>query len=415
VRGLEAAVREALDRRLLPASPHPVAVALSGGGDSLALTLLADAWARDHGRGLVILTVDHGLRAESAAWTARCGEIAARLGRPFRALSWEGGKPITGLPAAARGARHRLLADAAREGGARVILMGHTADDIAEARAMRAEGSTTPDPREWAPSPVWPEGRGVFLLRPMLGQRRASLRAWLDTRGATWIDDPGNEDPRFARSRARAAGPTPAIEAAQETPVSELCRVADHAGGAITIPRRTLRAAAADEVQRFVSLACVCAGGGERRPATDRLRRLADAVRSSDGAFVATLAGARVEAGEQGVEIFREAGEFHRRGSPPLPLPLGQEVVWDGRYALTAHTRNLLVRPAVDVADALSDDDRGARPVSARRRGGSPAIIYPDGDTRLALCDRPDADVTVRSLVRARLEAAAGLVQREPA
>lgn len=415
MRGLEAAVREVLDRRLLPASPRPIAVALSGGGDSLALTLLVDAWARDHGRGLVILTVDHGLRAESAAWTTRCGEIAARLGRPFRALPWEGGKPMTGLPAAARGARHRLLANAAREAGARVIIMGHTADDIAETHAMRAEGSTTPEPREWAPSPVWPEGRDVFLLRPLLGQQRADLRAWLETRAETWIDDPANDDPRFARSRARAAGPAPAIASAQESPTSELCRLADDVGGAITIPRGTLRAAGADEVMRFVSLACVCAGGGERRPATDRLRRLADALRNSDGDFVATLAGARVEAGEHGVEIFREAGEFHRRGSPPLNLPVGEEVVWDGRYALTAHATGLSVRPAVDVANALSDDDRDARPMSARRRGGLPAIIHPGGDARLALCDRPDADVTVRSLVRARLEAAAGLVQREPA
>jgi tRNA(Ile)-lysidine synthase len=415
VRGLEAAVREVLDRRLLPASPHPVAVALSGGGDSLALTLLVDAWARDHGRGLMILTVDHSLRAESAAWSTRCGEIAARLGRPFRALSWQGGKPITGLPAAARGARHRLLADAAREGGARVILMGHTADDIAEARTMREAGSTTPEPHEWAPSPVWPEGRETFLLRPMLGQRRADLRAWLETRGETWIDDPGNDDPRFARSRARAAGPAREIAAAGNAPTSELCRLADDVAGAITIPREALRAADADEVLRFVGLACVCAGGGERRPATDRLRRLADALRSSDVAFVATLAGARVEAGEQGVEIFREAGEFHRRGSPPLPLPLGQEVAWDGRYALTAHTSNLSVRPAVDVAGALSHDNHDAPPMSARRRGGLPAIIHPDGDARLALCDRSGADVTVRSLLRARLEAAAGLVQREPA
>lgn len=402
MRGLEPAVRDVFDRRLLPASPHPVAVALSGGGDSLALTLLADAWARDHRRDLVILTVDHGLRAESAAWSARCGEIAARLGRPFRALAWEGDKPVSGLPAAARGARHRLLADAAREAGARVILMGHTADDIAEARVMREAGSTTPEPREWAPSPVWPEGRGAFVLRPMLSQRRGDLRAWLEAQEETWIDDPANEDPRFARSRARAAGPAPTVAAVQDTPPSELCGLAEYVAGAITIPRKTLSVAGSDEVLKFVSLACVCAGGGERRPPTDRLRRLADALRSGDGAFVATLAGARIEAGEHGVEMFREAGEFQRRGSPPLPLPVGREVVWDGRYAITAHAAGLSVQPAVDVG-------------GPRRRGGSPAIIYPDGEARLATCDGSDADVAVRSLVRARFEAAAGLLQREPA
>ena len=63
--------------------------------------------------------------------------------------------------------------------GAKVILMGHTASDLAEAAAMRAEGSTTPSPREWAPSPAWPEGRGVFLLRPMLAVSRQQVRDWL--------------------------------------------------------------------------------------------------------------------------------------------------------------------------------------------------------------------------------------------
>ena len=72
--------------------------------------------------------------------------------------------------------------------------MGHTASDLAEAAAMRAEGSTTPSPREWAPSPAWPEGRGVFLLRPMLHLARGEIRAWLAARGQTWIEDPANAD-----------------------------------------------------------------------------------------------------------------------------------------------------------------------------------------------------------------------------
>src|SRR5690349_1437499 len=79
-----------LDRRLLGDSPRPIAVALSGGGDSVALTLIADAWAREVGRALLILTVDHRLQADSAAWTQGCAELARRLGRPFRALAWEG-------------------------------------------------------------------------------------------------------------------------------------------------------------------------------------------------------------------------------------------------------------------------------------------------------------------------------------
>ncbi|MDO9249546.1 MAG: ATP-binding protein, partial [Phenylobacterium sp.] len=127
MRGLTAAVHEVLDRRLLSASPAPIAVALSGGGDSLALTLMVADWAKVRGRSLLVLTVDHGLRAESAAWTRSCAATADRLGADFQALAWEGDKPATGLPAAARSARHRLIADAARAAGAKVVLMGHTA------------------------------------------------------------------------------------------------------------------------------------------------------------------------------------------------------------------------------------------------------------------------------------------------
>ncbi|HQT52410.1 MAG TPA: tRNA lysidine(34) synthetase TilS, partial [Phenylobacterium sp.] len=197
MRGLTAAVHEVLDRRLLSASPAPIAVALSGGGDSLALSLIAADWSKVRRRRLLILTVDHGLRAESAALTRACAATADPL-------AWEGDKPATGLPAAARSARHRLIADAARAAGAKVILMGHTASDRLEAAAMRQAGASTPSPREWTPSPTWPQGRDLFLLRPMLSQTRAEIRAWLAERGETWIEDPANEDPRFARARARA-------------------------------------------------------------------------------------------------------------------------------------------------------------------------------------------------------------------
>ncbi len=111
-------VQAILDRRLRAQSRRPVAVALSGGGDSLALLLASDTWAKAAKRSLLVLTVDHGLQAESAAWTTACAATAERLGLAFRALAWIGDKPSTGLPAAARAARQALLADAARDAGA---------------------------------------------------------------------------------------------------------------------------------------------------------------------------------------------------------------------------------------------------------------------------------------------------------
>jgi len=120
---------EVCRRRLDPNACTPVAVAFSGGGDSLALLLTAQAWAAMCGRPLLALHVDHGLQAQSAAWADRAGAMADKLKIRFQKLVWIGEKPLSGIPAAARNARHRLIAEAARAAGAKVILVGHTLDD----------------------------------------------------------------------------------------------------------------------------------------------------------------------------------------------------------------------------------------------------------------------------------------------
>ena len=343
--GLEHAVGEVLDRRLLRDSARPVAVALSGGGDSLALLLAAVDWAKGAGRPLLVLTVDHQLRAESADWTKACAATSGRLGLAFSALAWTGSKPTTGLPAAARHARHALLADAAREAGARVILMGHTADDGLEARVMRNEGSTTPEPREWSPSPVWPQGRGLFLLRPLMGVRRADIRRWLAARGESWIDDPANEDTTYARPRARQAlALGAATAAAQSTPSATALALACQASpdGGFELARDELRAASPEARIRFTSAACLCAAGTSRPPARLRVERLA--ARLGEGApFVASLAGARIEADPDRARFLREPGEATRGGLAPIRLEAGETGVWDGRFEVTAQ-RGLEVR-----------------------------------------------------------------------
>src|SRR5258708_18645706 len=193
-----------MDARLEGGVERPLAVALSGGGDSLALLLMAHAWASQANRRLIAFTVDHALQADSRQWCLWCAGRAMRLGIAHRTLTWTGEKPRTGIAAAARAARHRLIADAARAAGARGILFGRTADDVLEAEAMRADGLAIASPHAWSPSPVWPGGRDLFILRPLLGARRSALRDWLSDRGEAWIDDPANADPRQPRARVRA-------------------------------------------------------------------------------------------------------------------------------------------------------------------------------------------------------------------
>lgn len=409
---LPARVCAILDRRLNAGTSAPVAVAVSGGGDSAALALIAADWARRRDRRLLVLTVDHGLNPASVSWTERCARLADRLDADFQALTWTGEKPSTGLPAAARAARHRLLAEAARAAGARTILMGHTADDRAEAAAMRAEGSTTPDPREWAASPAWPQGRALFVLRPMLDLRRADLRDWLAARGETWIEDPANDNPRFARTRARTvlAGATPSQAATAHSPAfADLARRMREAPG-LVLPRLALREAPFDAARALAGAACLCAAGTSRPPRRDRLDRLTQALRS-EASLVATLGGARVEADAATIRWMREAGEVARAGVEDLVLQAGETGVWDGRFEVTT-TRPLAVRTLAGHAARLSPGARAtlaAWPAAAR--GGLPTVI---GDEVTCPAVQAVDGVELRSLVLERLHAACGLVEREP-
>ena len=359
---------------------------------------LAADWAEANGRRLLALTVDHGLSPDSAAWTALAERAAGEAGADWRGLCWTGSKPATGLPAAARMARHRLIAEAARDAGARVVLFAHTADDIAEGELMRAEGATLGRLRDWSPSPAWPEGRGLMLLRPMLGAGRAEVRDWLAGQGVAWIDDPANEDVRYARSRARISllpsgeGGTRPVPAGWED--EGLPRQEARPPDPLTLSRKDDRFApvhssplptgegSINTDRRIdaptLAAALVCVGGGDRLPRGDRLTGVLSRLQSGDS-FTATLCGARIEAAGDQVLVTREAGEFVRRPLPPLPLPADVETVWDGRWAVTAESPGWSVVPAAGRMAALSAADRvvlKALPPAAR--GAMPVLIRND-------------------------------------
>lgn len=375
--------------RLNGPADAPVAIALSGGGDSTALLHMAAAWAREGRRQLVALTVDHGLNPASGAWTEKAAAASRRLAVAHRTLRWEGPKPGAGLPAAARDARHALLAEAARAAGARVILMAHTADDIAEAELMRAGGATTPSPRAWSPSPAWPEGRGVFILRPLLGRRRAALRAWLQRLGETWIDDPANDDPRSVRAlaRRRLEGSGAALGAEQDdelVPAMALDRLGAGEAGDLVVDRNAFRDLAEADARRLAAVLAVCAGGGRRPPRGARIRRLCERLRRRD-TFTATLAGARITACESAVALTREAGDLLRLGAALAELPSGDSV-FDGRYEIRAMQPGYRLVRLAGLGPRLPVCERAhLSRLPAAVRGALPAAVSPDGDVTCPL------------------------------
>jgi tRNA(Ile)-lysidine synthase len=244
------------------AQASALVLAVSGGADSTALLVLAARWraARKTGPTLVAVTIDHGLRPESAAEARAVKRLARRLGVRHRTLRWSGQKPKTGLQQAARIARYGLLAAFARTARANHILTAHTLDDQAETvliRLSRGSGISglcgmrsmtplalagrMPNHSQRSPSlvqsfsaqslhspggPTQPKlqpktqlntrgdkARGELLLvRPFLETPKARLIATLQAADIPHVEDASNGDPRFARSRLRELMPALARE-----------------------------------------------------------------------------------------------------------------------------------------------------------------------------------------------------------
>jgi tRNA(Ile)-lysidine synthase len=221
-------------------------LAVSGGPDSVALMWLAARWRRSLARGprLIAVTVDHGLRAESAREASEVKRLARSLGLAHHTVRWTGAKPKTGLPAAARTARYRLLAKAAHDHGATHILTAHTRDDQAETLLMRMlRGSgiaglaamARQTPRE-----------GVLLARPLLNISKSQLVATLKKAKITFADDPTNRDIHFTRPRLRALMPALAAEGGDARNLARLAARLARANAAVEV--------LADGAERYLAL-----------------------------------------------------------------------------------------------------------------------------------------------------------------
>ncbi len=356
-------IRPALDRLL----KGPLALAVSGGADSMALMhLVAAWWAESRATDAappIALTVDHGLRRESAVEAAWVGHEASRLGFEHATLVWAGPKPASGLQAAARTARYSLMSNfldqEARDSRVpvkRSIVTAHHADDQAETFLMRlARGSGLDGLSGMRPTEVIAaDVRSYTITRPLLEVPKARLVATLEARGLAWREDPSNAVQDFERVRVREALALmsglgiSATEIQRSTHRLARAREAVAAGLADVLPRLVhwhgglfaeidaasfLRLPDEFRVRAFAVL--VSSYGGASPPARlSQIEALAAQMSVTSGRrHVATLGGCRVERNRNGaIRIWREAG---RDGLPELDLQPGARLIWDERFAVS--------------------------------------------------------------------------------
>lgn len=335
----------------------------------MALLCLALAWGEAD--RFVVLTVDHGLRAEARAEAELVGAHCAQFGLEHDILTWT---PPTGhvSQARARDARHRLLATALRRRGGDCLLLGHTLDDQYETVMMRAQRGKRglSGMRAFSVSPVWPEGRGVMLARPLLGHSRADLRSFLVREGVGWSDDPSNENEAFERVRVRQAlaedGEAPKVQ------IQDLAKIyhqalADrhardlrlaawldvdveaHADGLIVCQPADLTVPEFAEALTHLILAA--SGSDKPAPLSARLDLARDILDDPRGWRSRTLGGAWLAFRQGRVHIARDPGAV-----PSLPdlAALGEgvpSVIWDGRFEIFPRDsdRAEMVRAAEDI------------------------------------------------------------------
>jgi len=328
-----------------------IALAVSGGADSLALMLLAQRWAAGVAGAprLIVYSVDHGLRPEAADEVAMVLRTAADLGLSARGLAWLGDKPQTGLQEAARIARYRLMGAAMAEDGATLLLTAHHRQDQAETVLMRmAHGSGIEGLRGMA---AMAEIEGVPVHRPLLGIDPSALHAVVEEAGLSPAQDPSNTDPHYERVRWRQALPQ---LSALGLDTATLALFADRMGEADAaiaqmadgcfgeIVQLDGFGAARIELAPFVGLSPAIStrllgrvlnivGGRQKPRALGQVERLRQAIAEAALAKATTVLGCVIRIKDGAIVVAREPGRS--LPSDELLAPHG-ELVWDERFRI---------------------------------------------------------------------------------
>lgn len=373
---------------------HGALVAISGGGDSTALLLLLKRHLdrKAPAAPLLAVTVDHDLRPDSGAEARAVARVCAEHGIPHRTLVWIGAKPSTGLPAAAREARYRLLAEVAKDAGIGMIVTGHTADDQAETVSMRQGRTHAAGTRHerglagMAPATLY--DWSVWIVRPLLGIRREALREFLGREGVDWIEDPTNIDEHFERPRIRAALRT---GRAAHRFADSMAAATGAAAMREDIGRRAaalIRGFASQPAPGLVRLDPAFADG-DRHAAVTAMRMLLATVGGTpfppDEARTAALIDRLGTAGlcatlSRTVIDVRRAGIFLHREWRDLPAAsiVTDGMVWDGRRRINFRDApgGLLIEPLGREAAATHPNPENGVPVSLLRAANAaePAI-----------------------------------------
>jgi tRNA(Ile)-lysidine synthase len=330
--------------------PARLGVAVSGGGDSMALLHALKQCFEPGQVELHAVTVNHGLRKDAESEAALVARLSDSLEISHTTLHWRGWDGAGNLQDQARRARYQLLTDWAKGQNIAVLALGHTADDQAETvlmRLARSSGVTglsgMPARRTFA---------GVTLLRPMLGLTRDQLRDYLRAHNVRWVDDPSNDDRRFDRVKIRQTlkllEPL-GLTARTLSDVAENMAQARDAldwfsflsardlvfikGGDVVMDLRQFRTVPDEIARRLLVRAVTWISGSDYGPRRSAVKHALDAIRLGK---TITLGGCRIMRHESQIWVCREYNAVRELSKPADQL-------WDRRWRLSGPDAQLHV------------------------------------------------------------------------
>ncbi|MCH2548548.1 MAG: tRNA lysidine(34) synthetase TilS [Alphaproteobacteria bacterium] len=379
-------------------SSPEIAVAVSGGSDSLCLAILSNRWVKKRGGKLHVLTVDHKLRKESEVEARQVGNWLRSYNMSHEIIEWDGPYPRSGIQAAARIARYKILEEFCRNKNILHLLVGHHQNDQAETVLIRQEGSSGSNGLA-AMAAIY-EKKDVRILRPFLKISKPRLVATLEALDQKWVDDPSNMNTKTARGRLRAEIKESILDKAlvlAQNSASirikgeiETARIAARAlsfnpAAFIKIDLDQLDAANTQNLERVLSKTIMTVAARYYPP---RLRQIKSLVKNliNDSEFHdCTLAGCRILGQKRNIYVIRELARL----GPDMILRDRKETLWDNRFIistkqdLTLDLRIAAVHKA-GWAQIISDDSNLKQTlIPFEARLSLPSIWY--GDTVVAV------------------------------
>ena len=412
-----------LSELFAPVEPFgSIGIAVSGGPDSMALMVLAATWAKTQtpSKRLFVYCVDHGLRPAAHEETSFVAKEAEKLSIPARVLKWEGEKPQTGIMAAARLARYRLIGEAMLADRAEVLLTAHHMNDQAETILMRmAHGSGLAG---LGGMDMFSQVEGINICRPLLSVSPLVLAGVVADAGIVAVSDPSNADANYERVRWRSMLPgltdmglgaerfslfgkrvrraDEALDVLAGAAFSQLANIDDL--GVVKIGLGGLELQPDELKVRLMQSALRIAGGNQKPFLLAPVEELVAQVAMDQAFAKKTLFGCVIELRANNIVFAREVA---RVPSKPSFLMPGEAMVWDKRFEIENPSGSEKVEISSglsltrEVVRSLIGEDREmpmahvhAAPVIRDDAGGVLAIgcMVIEGETKLKISQITD-------------------------